>query len=358
MKSALNLKTKYFSQCTRRLLLLTTAFFLLGSLSAEAQGIPRSRARMVVAKPDLQVSISVVPTPKGELVPTNAISSLSVEVSNTGNAPAVNFYVQAYITPGATSRSRTRFLSSPSSGRQMLIEGKKHINSLRAGGEKKLSFAVRNKIPKGTPTGENTLIVFADATQKVTESNESNNTAMVKVYYQPIHIDSVRFTYEGHNDGDVSIEVNGTGFGASQGNKIVKVGTQPMTIYTWTNTRIHGFVTLNQVNLGQTYPVYLVDQTTNQGISNQVSLKILSRIYWISPPQGAPGTSIMLLIGNRSTAQGTTIFKIGTAQAPIVHWAGGEGVDITVPNLPPGNYEFFMEDLGKVISQKATFTVL
>lgn len=324
------------------ILILTTAFISY----AGAQNIPRQR--IAKGKADLRVAFSTEPAFRSEPVPLAAIRTLYINISNAGSVPAQDFYVDVFIVQNVPSNPFSR-----QSGTRPLPETRQLVKSVRAGGSTRIGIPIRDRLPRGMPAGEYVLGAVVDSTRKISELDESNNTAYLRVKFEQVLITRARQSYDYGGPEQIYLNIEGNGFGDTPGNKIIKVGSYELSIYEWSDIKVLGFVTLNQVSLGNSYVVYFADKSTKTRISNQISLELLARIYIVEPKEGAPGTEVELWVADRGgNTQGTKKVKMGTVEAPVTSWVTGEVIRITVPSLPSGDYELYLEDSGKVISQK------
>ncbi len=296
----------------------------------------------------MRITLTTEPPFRSEPVPFTAIQSLYVNLSNTGPIAAQDFYVAVFITQKVPSDP----LPLPPRGTPLQQQWRKLVKSVSAGGSTRIEIPLPNRLPKGIPTGQFALVAVVDSTKKISELDETNNVAYLRVKIEQVLINNVEQDYHHGTSNEIYINIEGTGFRNTQGNKIIKVGPHELTIFEWSNTKVLGYVTLNQVNLGNSYPIYFADKSTNIKISNQVTLELLARIYLVEPKEGPPGTEIEVWIADKGTLQGTKKVKMGTVEALVVNWGSGELIRITVPSLSPGDYELYLEDSGKVISRK------
>lgn len=281
-----------------------------------------------------------------------AIRTLYVNISNAGPVAAQDFYVGVFLTQKMPSDP----LPQPSRNTPSQQQWRKLIKSVSAGGNTRIEIPLPDRKPKGISAGQYVLVAVVDSTKKISELDETNNVAYLRVKFEQVLIQSAEQDYHHGGPGEIYIGIEGTGFRNTQENKIVKVGSYEMTIYEWSNTKILGYVTLNQVSLGNSYMVYFADKSTNTRISNQVSLKLLGRIYIVEPKEGPPGTEVEVWVADKGgLTQGTKKVRMGTVEAPVTSWGSGELIRITVPSLSPGNYELYLEDSGKIISHKLKY---
>ncbi len=210
-----------------------------------------------------------------------------------------------------------------------------------------------NRLPRGIPTGEFAIVAVVDSTKKISELDETNNVDYLRVKLEQVLIQKAEQDYHHGGPGEIYINIEGSGFRNSQGDKTIKVGPHELTIYEWSDTNVLGYVTLNQVSLGNSYPIYFADKSTNIKISNQVTLELLARIYLVEPKEGPPGTEVKVWVADKGgLTQGTKKVKMGTVEVPVVNWGSGELITITVPSISSGDHELYLEDSGKVISYK------
>jgi len=152
-------------------------------------------------------------------------------------------------------------------------------------------------------------------------------------------------------------DVNGYGFGNSQGNKNLVVNGIPAPsgyIISWSD---------DEITCGFWFPLVWVDQTYNWAITENG--KIVSNVYAnryllyidaVYPESGAPGTTVDIYYYgsyNRSWA-----VSFGGYDATWI--SGGSGhVQVTVPQMPAGATEIYFYDVDyETISTRASFTVL
>jgi len=172
-----------------------------------------------------------------------------------------------------------------------------------------------------------------------------------------------------HNYGvkEIDIELEGTGFGNTQGNKYLKFGKYVIksTTGVWDNNHVLRRIGLNHFNYGQKYPVYIVMKNRNgefERISNQVYLRPLMLIYQVVPKAARPGAVVSLehnvgiTMGWFGTTQGTKKLMFGAQEAVVVFWSE-EKITARVPVMSPGVYKIHIKDGGKTVSKQVSFTV-
>ena len=191
--------------------------------------------------------------------------------------------------------------------------------------------------------------------QKKTDQFPSSNQQLIK----KANITDVKHVWMG--EPDVEMEFSGTGFGATQGTKKVRIDTTLALNYmAWGDTGISFGKPLTLIYWDHVYQFAIVDG------SNVVSNVFSKRIPWdfdgIKPSQGPVGTVAEITVYQLSTTPNGFALKIGGHDFPVVSWAGGVTfgkIKAKVPaGLAPGTYDVYLQKGGEVASQKVQFKVV
>jgi hypothetical protein len=132
--------------------------------------------------------------------------------------------------------------------------------------------------------------------------------------------------------GATQVTVTGSGFGSSQGNGILQIGTLSATrISSWADTQI-----VATMPPGSMTGVVEVDQ--NGLASNAIRFAgVTPSITGVSPASGAPGTRVTITGSNFGSAQGTSTVRFNRAAALPTSWSGGSIVVPVPANATTGN---------------------
>lgn len=114
------------------------------------------------------------------------------------------------------------------------------------------------------------------------------------------------------------VTLSGSGFGTSQGNGIVLLGSTLGTVLTWTDTQV-----VATVNTGSSSGVAQILQ--NNLSSNAVPFTVnTATITGISPNSGLPGTQVTITGSGFGGTQLNGIVWLGTAPAVVDSWTDGQ----------------------------------
>jgi endoglucanase len=174
--------------------------------------------------------------------------------------------------------------------------------------------------PSGLPPGAYAVVV--------TVNGVSSNAATINVpVVDPIPnvITSLSPTSGGAG---LAINVNGTGFGTTQGASTVRFGTTVATVLLWSDRDV--LVTVPNIAPG-TYPVTV---TVGGRVSNAMNfLVIVQRLQSVTPNTGNPGASVTLAGTGFGATQGASTVNFGSTNAAVTSWSNTQIV-ATVPNVP------------------------
>ncbi len=115
--------------------------------------------------------------PAGAYPGEELADSITVEVSNTGDATARNFFVDMILSTDTTAP--VAYASySPNFHEDVLLQGgREFVSSLAPGTTMTVDLYGNNKIPADTPAGNYYLGLIVDSGNAATESSNSDNTA-------------------------------------------------------------------------------------------------------------------------------------------------------------------------------------
>ena len=126
----------------------------------------------------------------------------------------------------------------------------------------------------------------------------------------------------------LAINVNGTGFGTTQGTSTVRFGTTVASVLLWSNTDV--LVSVPNITPG-TYPGTL---TVSGRASNAMNFLVIpQRLNSVTPNTGNPGASVTLAGTGFGATQGTSTVNFGSTNASVTSWSNTQIV-ATVPNVP------------------------
>ena len=132
---------------------------------------------------------------------------------------------------------------------------------------------------------------------------------------------------------------------------------------TWSATRIEDFLSFNTI-AGRKYKIGLVEYNpaapaNKTLLSNEVEYLLLMNLDHVVPhPVPAGVTTVEVYTANELGPQGSKKVKLGSHQAQVEQWGGGNPwggrfILRIPPNLArPGSYELFVEENGIPVSRK------
>jgi len=220
----------------------------------------------------------------------------------------------------------------------------------------KLILNGSNRIPADTPPGDYYIGVVVDSGNVVKELNENNNIATFPIKIGPRITDVIQ-SFSWMVAPVREIQIKGNGFGASQGTKSLKMGTYNLTVLgsEWHPDHIYCSYP-GGVPHGEHYLVSVMD--AGQVVSNQFDffLKMILFKTNFDPYQGPAGTELHVDGMMMGATQGQKVLKFGTVNAQIQLW-NDANIQCIVPNLPPGDYNVYIEKNGVTISNVVTYTI-
>lgn len=343
------MRNKILKQILGVLFLLFIFALFLSPVDSEAQIRPQKR--YVMLKPDLSVAI-IDPPPSAQPVSTHILSSIRIRIENNGKASTGDsFYVYLFLTKGKAYSPKQLILHVPLKSQSW--------NENPIGNGSSVTRKVHNikyGIPDNLAPGLYYLGVTVDQKNKIDEINEKNNSATLQIKIEGISISSVHQTCD-HIPG-ICIWLMGKGFGNAPGSKIVRMGPVQLTPNMWSDTEAEAYTNSSQIQISNTYDIYMVNSNTNAVITNIVPKKITAR-FTATTYQASPGEEISVYGCQWGQTQGTKKVKIGNTEAQVIEWStNGTGGKILVPSLLQGNYLIYLEESGQVISNKVTFKIL
>ncbi len=144
------------------------------------------------------------------------------------------------------------------------------------------------------------------------------------------------------------VVIAGSGFGNTQGNGQVILGTASAQVLSWTDTQV-----ISVMSAGSTSGKALIfqDGITSNSVPFTVNTLHLSAV---SPNSGGPGTSVTITGTGFGWNQGNGIVWLGGASAQIVSWSDAQIVAVVASNAVSGVVR--VEQLG-ILSNASSFTV-
>ena len=342
--------------------------FLLSAIAAPAQvrrlKVDKQKLPTLSFKPDLKVEFPLA----RHTFDARLARKIVLKVRNIGNAVAKNFFVDFILSTDTHAPMQFATFSATWHEDVLVKGGRMHIDHLAAGGMKTLTLQAPLFKPKGMPK-----IVYlgavADSGKTVLESNEKNNMAFFKPHFptpMPAHITSVnQSTIMGSGSGNIELYPHGTGFGATQGTRQLKLGQHVIPIEPggWSDTWAVGMV-LDNLNIpyGVTYGLRITDG--GSAISNTVQVLLKLDLEGITYPstgyiwQGHAGEVLELHAYKLNATQGNWTLHFGPQTISPTSWSQYKIV-FTCPALPPGQYKVWIENNGvDICLSKYNFTIL
>jgi len=342
--------------------------FLISAMAASAQvqrlQVDKQKTQKFLFRPDLKVEFPQARHP----VHSRLARKIVLKVRNIGNAAAKNFFVDFILSTDTQAPMQFAAYSATWHEDVLVKGGRMHIDHLAAGGMKTLTLMMPLFKPKGMPKVVY-LGAVADSGKTVLESNEKNNMAFYKPHFPtplPAHITSVnQSTIMGSGSGNIELYPNGTGFGATQGTRQLKLGQYVIPIEPggWSDTWAVGMV-LDNLNIpyGVTYGLRITDG--GSAVSNTVQVLLKLDLEGITYPstgfiwQGHPGEVLELHAYKLNATQGNWTLHFGPQTITPTSWSQHKIV-FTCPALPPGQYKVWIENNGTDISlSKLNFTIV
>ena len=342
--------------------------FLVASMTVQGQAqrlkVDKPLLHKGLLRPDLVVAFPLARQP----FKPGLARSIILKVRNTGKAAAKNFFVDFIISTDKSAPLQFATYSATWHEDVLVKGGRMHIDHLAAGGLATLKLKMPIFKPKGMPKTVY-LGAVADSGKTVAESNEKNNMAFYKPHFPvplPAHISSVnQSTIMGSGSGNIELYPHGTGFGATQGTRQLKLGQYVIPIEPggWSDTWAVGMVL---DNLGIPYGVTYGLRITQGGvaISNTVQVLLKLDLEGITYPntgyiwQGHAGEVLELHAYKLNPTQGNWTLHFGPQTVTPTSWNQYKIV-FTCPSLPPGQYPVWIENNGVDISlSKYNFTIL
>ena len=143
------------------------------------------------------------------------------------------------------------------------------------------------------------------------------------------------------------VTLAGSGFGSSQGNGIVLLGTALGTVVSRTNTQV-----VAMVNTGSSSGVAQIQQN---GISNSIPFGVnTATITSVSPAGGLPGTQVSITGSGFGPTQESGMVWLGTAVGAVTSWNDGEVVATVSMGSTSGNAQILQNG---VWSNSVTFAI-
>jgi len=296
----------------------------------------------------------------------NPNKGISVLVTNIGDVVAKNFFVDIVLS--TDTNFPIKFASySPNFCEDVLLKGGRlSVKNLKPGASTSLRLPKMCKIPDNTPLGNYYLCAVVDPGKKILEKNEKNNTAYIK-FKVLCFIDHIGQTgYWPGASGSFELSLYGSGFGDSIGNKIVRVGTYSFVsnnMEYWSKKQI--IVCLpNNFPFGTFHDIWITKN--GKTISNKkkhvlIYMDLESGMF--TDGNGNPisaqanAGAIIGLDGIFSPTQDDRHVKFGNVHAQVKSW-NSNIIKIRVPNLPPSQYDVYIERNGMRISFKVKFRII
>lgn len=295
----------------------------------------------------------------------NPGKGISVLVTNIGDVVAKNFFVDIILS--TDTRFPIKFaIYSPNFCEDVLLKGGRlNIKTLAPGASISLRLPRMCKIPDNTPLGNYYLGAVVDPAKKILEKNEKNNTAYLKLKVWAL-IDRIGQTgYWPGASGSFELSLYGSGFGDNIGNKIVRVGTYSFgsnSMEYWIKNQI--IVCLpNNFPFGTFQDIWITKN--GKTISNKKKHVLIymdledmfTDVNGNSISAEAQAGTIIGLDGIFSPTQDDRHVKFGNVHAQVILW-NSSIIRIRVPNLPPAQYDVYIERNGMRISFKVKFRII
>ena len=367
--------------------LLSATLLFVCVPSASAQAVMQTQKPTVVnpglqlklALPDITVAVNMKlrrPQPafagKGlGLAPGVLIGNqVQIVVKNIGNAKTGEFFVDLVLS--SDTRIPVQFATySPVFQEDVLLKGGRlSVRNLAPGGTQTLNLPGDCRIPDKIRPGTYYLAAVADAGKTVKESNEHNNLATRRITIPPapvpITINTIGQTgVWPSGSGHFEVSVGGSGFSATVGNKVVRIGTRDFgaaNMEAWSDTGAIVWLPYD-FPLGTRYNIRVREngQTISNVKQNVLLYMDISGGEFCIPggncaiTEAPAGTNIQMS-GLFGATQGNCLVKFGGVSAQVVSWSNPT-IEFVLPNLPPGQYPVFIEKNGERVSFQVSFGI-
>lgn len=204
--------------------------------------------------------------------------------------------------------------------------------------------------------GFRTFRMEIDATNVISESNESDNTySRSKTITTALGGPTISSINPTSGPAGTTVTISGSNFGTTQGSSLVRFGTNTASVIGWGNTQIT--VTVPSITAGN-YTVSVSNSSGTGNASTQFSVTSSSTpsISSFSPASGSVGTSVTINGSNFGATQGAGGIQFGTTSATITSWSDTQ-IIATVPTLSAGNYTISVMTGGGTANSSTQFTV-
>lgn len=337
-------------------ILMTVLWSAAIELPAQIMTIkPVERPRLqVLAQPDLQVEFPRFMRNPGLL------GGIRLTVRNTGKADAGKFFVDFILSSDQKAPIKYAAFSTNWQEDVLVKGGRMHIERLAAGASRTVTLPIPLFKPRGAP-GNVYLGAVVDPGKTVSEGDEKNNTAFMKYRFpevKKVRINSVhQSTVMGSVSGTIELTLNGSGFGATMGDRLVKLGSWTLPVdqspdgswVDWSDSGTCARIPSNlHIPFGKTYDLRIVEN--GQVISNVVRHLLKMDFEGITLNTGGgyiweahAGDLLQLHAFDLPPTQGNWTVHFGPRIVPVSNWRTNYVV-ITCPDLSPGDYDVWFEN--------------
>ncbi|HEU5135109.1 MAG TPA: IPT/TIG domain-containing protein [Steroidobacteraceae bacterium] len=254
-----------------------------------------------------------------------------------GNVPAITSVTPTTVLPGtAVTINGSNF--GTTQGTSTVRFGAITVSTITSWSASQISVTA----PTNLPPGAYAVVV--------TVNGVASNAATINV---PVVDQFPQVSSLSPNSGGVGqlVNVNGAGFGTTQGTSTVRFGTTLATVQLWANSNV--LVAVPNLAPG-TYPVTV---TVGGRVSNAMNFLVtVHRLNSITPNTGNPGASVTLAGTGFGATQGANTVRFGTTTATVTSWSNTQIV-ATVPNLTGGTAVGVAVVVGGVASNEVNFLV-
>lgn len=328
-------------------------FFALSYIGESQQKFTTQKNFRKIKRPDLVVSIRA---PQRMTETVHISQRIQIRVGNAGDAAAGPFVVDVKITQGGGKAGQLGSKVQLARNLISILGGTIPINGLNVGQQLNLMPDKTVKLPGHLPAGFYTIKVDVDSKKAVNEKIETNNIATAVFWLGP-KITDVSQSFSWMVAPMNELTVDGQGFGPSAGSKILKMGPYTLSVGNgcWHNNEIWCNYP-GGVPHGEHYMVRLLEG--NNVISNEFDFFLKMILFKINfnPIQGPAGTSLHVDGMMMGASQGQKVLKFGNTAVQVQSW-NDASIQCTVPNLPPGTYNVFIDRNGVVLSNIVTYTI-
>jgi hypothetical protein len=306
--------------------------------------------------PDLVFSPKFIALPGKYVVGQDITNSVRPTVNNIGQAACSAYSVAVILSTSPAISPQPGPHAPIATGR---LIGQREVTTPLLPGSSAEVPVKPVRIPSDITWGDYFITVIVDPVNKVSESNEANNSAQAGLF---IFADA-QLIEQWYQSSNVLVWFRGKGFGSWKSSLVARVGPYviPTTAQHWSDTAVYAYPPPSLIPPGSgPHDARLFDG--DKAICLGWGIRWYIFLTSVTPAAGPSGTVVSVACCN-CQAQGTkklVLFKEtqNLYEVPVISWENGL-IRGTVPNIPAGTYWFGIGDGGNLLTAelKVSFTV-